>query len=255
MWRPALHYRWSYRADALLLSRKIVDEILARHAAARALKRAGIRRRQYATLCAQRRRDGATRAHVEGIYLRTLDAARGHPRDASLPARRAADAGRLRFFASMFRHFGLDPTPSRDHAGPRAGGLGMGGAGVERARQPYGASCVRRHTRQNGGRFSTRSARPICRTCCQRRGVEGRRRRFDVAIQGVRYELAHVAVSRLVPGATSQPFRRARRGARRARPRAARAPRLLGAAVAGREPCSGHDPEQRAPFAHGIKTF
>ena len=28
LWRPAMHYRWSYRKDALLLSRKIVDEIM-----------------------------------------------------------------------------------------------------------------------------------------------------------------------------------------------------------------------------------
>ena len=35
LWRPAMHYRWSYKQDRLLLSRKIVDELMR---AAKALK-------------------------------------------------------------------------------------------------------------------------------------------------------------------------------------------------------------------------
>ncbi len=112
LWRPALHYRWSYRGDALLLSRRIVDEIIHSVPVPGALKRFAIRQRQLRRYV---RGDGvtaATREHVEGIYLRSLDQL-----SAILASRQfllgdrptLADFG---FFASMFRHFGLDPTPA-----------------------------------------------------------------------------------------------------------------------------------------------
>ena len=46
LWRPALHYRWSHRGDALLLSRRIVDEMLPRLPLLGWLERLAIRRRQ-----------------------------------------------------------------------------------------------------------------------------------------------------------------------------------------------------------------
>jgi len=112
LWRPALHYRWSYSADAALLSGRIVDELLVDVPLPRALKCLAIRRRQQRRYV---RGDGVTaqtRRHVEEVYLRTL----AHL-DAIFAVRpfllgevpTLADFG---FFASMFRHFSLDPTPS-----------------------------------------------------------------------------------------------------------------------------------------------
>ncbi|MBF2755873.1 MAG: glutathione S-transferase [Gammaproteobacteria bacterium AqS3] len=112
LWRPAMHYRWSYRGDRLLLSRKIVDEFMPDIPAPGFAKRAFIRRRQWGEYV---RRDGVnatTWDHVESIYLNTLDRLEQiftvrpyllgrHPT--------IADFG---FFASMFRHFGEDPTAS-----------------------------------------------------------------------------------------------------------------------------------------------
>lgn len=112
LWRPALHYRWSYPADAHALSRRFAETFLSDLPLPKAAIAANIRHRQRKVYV---RGDGvtpATRAHVESIYLNTLERLQrifetqpfllgGKP---SL-----ADFG---FFASMFRHFSLDPTPS-----------------------------------------------------------------------------------------------------------------------------------------------
>jgi glutathione S-transferase len=113
LWRPAMHYRWSHRADALLLSRQLADELMGAVPAPGFAKRFALRRRQHGGWV---RGDGVTRqtrAHVEGCYRDAL---------ASLEAIFAvrpfllggvptlADFG---FFASMFRHFAQDPTPAR----------------------------------------------------------------------------------------------------------------------------------------------
>lgn len=112
LWRPAMHYRWSYASDRAHLSRKIVDELMGDIPLPGILKRALIRFRQHTFYV---KRDGVsseTWDHVESIYLKTLAQLEtiflkrpfllgGSP---SL-----ADFG---FFASMFRHFAQDPTAS-----------------------------------------------------------------------------------------------------------------------------------------------
>jgi glutathione S-transferase len=112
LWRPALHYRWSYRGDALLLSRRIVAEMMPRVPMPGWLKRFGIRQRQLGRYVRGDSVTAATRDHVESIYLRSLDHLEAifASRPFLLGARPTlADFG---FFASMFRHFGLDPTPA-----------------------------------------------------------------------------------------------------------------------------------------------
>jgi len=119
LWRPAMHYRWSHRGDALLLSRCIAEELLAGVPAPGFAKRFVLRRRQHGGWVQGDGVTSETRAHVEGCYLDAL---------ASLEAIFAtrpyllgdlptlADFG---FFASMFRHFSQDPTPAaimREHA-------------------------------------------------------------------------------------------------------------------------------------------
>ena len=112
LWRPALHYRWSHRGDALLLSRRIVDEMMPRVPVPGAWKRFGIRQRQLRRYVRGDGITGATRDGVEAVYLRSLDqlAAIFATRPFLLGAQPTlADFG---FFASMFRHFSLDPTPA-----------------------------------------------------------------------------------------------------------------------------------------------
>ena len=112
LWRPAMHYRWSYRTDALHLSRKIVNELARDIPLPAALKRFVFRRRQHGGWVTGDGVTGDTWSHVEGIYLRALEQL-----EAIVQARpyllgdrpTLADFG---FFASMFRHFAQDPTAS-----------------------------------------------------------------------------------------------------------------------------------------------
>lgn len=119
LWRPAMHYRWSYRKDALLLSRKIVDEILPAVPLPAFIKRWGIRRRQHGGWV---RGDGVTPEtwdHVEGSYLKTLDQLEAIFRVRPYLLGDKPTLADFGFFASMFRHFAQDPTASdlmRDRA-------------------------------------------------------------------------------------------------------------------------------------------
>ncbi|MEM9624551.1 MAG: glutathione S-transferase C-terminal domain-containing protein, partial [Pseudomonadota bacterium] len=112
LWRPAMHYRWSYAPDRLHLARKIVDEMMADEPAPAFLKRAFIRRRQHVEYVKKDGVDANTWAHVESIYLHTLDRLQAifATRPFVLGERpTVADFG---FFAPMFRHFSQDPTAS-----------------------------------------------------------------------------------------------------------------------------------------------
>jgi len=113
LWRPALHYRWSFAPDARLLGDRIAREVMKDVPLPRSLLAAFVRRRQHRTYV---RGDGVTREtcdHVEGVYRGTLQRLErvlaGQP--FLLGGRPSlADYG---FFGSMFRHFSLDPTPAR----------------------------------------------------------------------------------------------------------------------------------------------
>jgi glutathione S-transferase len=113
LWRPALHYRWSYEPDARLMSHRIATEMLHDVPAPFFLKRWLIKRRQLRRYVWGDGVTAATRGHIEAIYLRNLAALQAvfAKRPFLLGGRPClADFG---FFASMFRHFGLDPTPAR----------------------------------------------------------------------------------------------------------------------------------------------
>jgi len=113
LWRPALYYRWAFAPDARLLSHRIASEMMTDIPLPLAVRRWLINRRQFKRYIAG---DGITaenRAHQEEIYARNLAFLQAMlvQRPFLLGARPTlADFG---FFASMFRHFGLDPTPSR----------------------------------------------------------------------------------------------------------------------------------------------
>lgn len=112
LWRPAMHYRWSFRDNARYMS-----GWLAEHAADQPgplwLKRLYWYRRQLGGFV---RGDGVTaanRAHVEASYLDTLAAL--EPILAGRPyilGERPTEAD-FGYFASLFRHFACDPAPGR----------------------------------------------------------------------------------------------------------------------------------------------
>ena len=112
LWRPAMHYRWHYAADSRLLSRKIVDQLTGHVPLPRPLKRFFVRTRQRTLFTRGDGVDSVTLAHVEETYRKNLawmsDVLGERP---FLLGDRPtiADFG---YFGSMFRHFGMDPTPS-----------------------------------------------------------------------------------------------------------------------------------------------
>ncbi|RIL05249.1 MAG: glutathione S-transferase family protein [Proteobacteria bacterium] len=256
LWRPALHYRWSHRGDALLLSRRIVDEMMPRVPLPGAWKRFYVRRRQQRRYV---RGDGvtaATRASVEDVYLRTLDQLEAilASRPFLLGARPTlADFG---FFASMFRHFALDPTPAAlmlarapgvfewvartwNARGSRT--LGALAAGVPDDWSPL--------LREIGGAY-------LPHLCANAEAWKARQRRFDVRIGDALYRALPVSRYRV----WCLERLRAHFDALADEPRAA-AQRLLEAHGCWEplwrveRPDSGYDAAGAAPFARGLPVF
>ena len=112
LWRPAMHYRWSYHQGRQLLGTVLVDELFGDVFGPTILKRWNIRHRQKKHFV---QRDGVnpnTWAHVEQGYLRALDILEAifTKRPYLLGERPTlADFG---LFGPMFRHFSQDPTPA-----------------------------------------------------------------------------------------------------------------------------------------------
>jgi glutathione S-transferase len=112
LWRPAMHYRWSFPETARLMSAWLAEHVAERRAP-QWMKRRWWRRRQYGTFVAGDGVTGETRAAVEASYLEPLAALESifASRPFVLGLRPTeADFG---FFASLFRHFSCDPAPAR----------------------------------------------------------------------------------------------------------------------------------------------
>ncbi len=113
LWRPALHYRWSYREDAQALSHRFAETFLSDQPMPKAMTAWMARSRQKRIFVDG---DGVTaksRAHVEGIYLDTLERLEAILRLQPYLLGGKPSLADFGFFASMFRHFSQDPTPSR----------------------------------------------------------------------------------------------------------------------------------------------
>ena len=128
LWRPALHYRWSFDEDMTLMSSQIARTMMRDLKLPFWMKRQAILRRQRKVYLAE---DGVTKEtapQIEKLYLDTLDAMEAALAKRSfLMGERPVEAD-FGFFGSMFRHFASDPTP----------------AGIMRARAPHVALWVAR---------------------------------------------------------------------------------------------------------------
>jgi glutathione S-transferase len=112
MWRPAMHYRWSFPETARLMSTWLAEHVAERRAP-QWMKRRWWYRRQYRTFVAGDGVTSETRATVEASYIECLGALEAifASRPFVLGLRPTeADFG---FFASLFRHFSCDPAPGR----------------------------------------------------------------------------------------------------------------------------------------------
>jgi len=112
LWRPAMHYRWSFAADRELLSRKLSDELLQDKWWPGFVKRMAIRHRQHGVFV---KGDGITNAsaiHAEKSYHDALDCL-----SALLEKRPFLMGDRpslvdIALMGPMFRHFSHEPTPA-----------------------------------------------------------------------------------------------------------------------------------------------
>jgi glutathione S-transferase len=112
LWRPAMHYRWSFPETARLMSAWL-SEHAREQRAPEWLKRRFWRRRQLGTFVSGDGVTPATRAAVEAAYLDTLAALEAvFARRPFVLGERPTEAD-FGFFASLFRHFFSDPAPAR----------------------------------------------------------------------------------------------------------------------------------------------
>jgi glutathione S-transferase len=113
LWRPALHYRWSFKPDAEHLGGRIAREMMRDLPLPLSVRKALIIRRQKAKYV---RGDGvgaASRAHVENIYLRNLSDLEAIFQKRPFMMGNRPSLVDFAFMGPMFRHFSLDPTPSK----------------------------------------------------------------------------------------------------------------------------------------------
>lgn len=113
LWRPALHYRWSYETDSRLMGRRIAAEMMRDLPLPLGLRTAFITKRQQDKYV---RGDGITpanRAHVESVYLRNLVWLEAILKDRPFLLGERPTIADYGFMGPMFRHFSLDPTPAR----------------------------------------------------------------------------------------------------------------------------------------------
>ncbi|MEZ5181258.1 MAG: glutathione S-transferase family protein [Acidimicrobiales bacterium] len=116
LWRPAMHYRWSYAPDRFHRGIRLATEM---GAGARgrtpplAAARRAVAQRQLGTFVRGDGVDETTRRHVDDAYLRVLD--RLQPILAERPhlLGERPSLVDIAFMGPMFRHFALDPTPAR----------------------------------------------------------------------------------------------------------------------------------------------
>jgi glutathione S-transferase len=112
LWRPAMHYRWSYRHGRELLSSILVDELLGHLAAPRFIKKRLITRRQRNGFVIGDGVSDATWDHVESSYFTALANMSRMLEDRPFLFGNAPSIADFGLMGPMLRHFGQDPTPA-----------------------------------------------------------------------------------------------------------------------------------------------
>ncbi len=113
MWRPAMYYRWAFRDSHQLLRHRLGAELAHGTAYPAWLLGWYMRWRQYIVFV---RGDGVrphNRAHVEALYLRSLQQLSALLKDRPFLLGDRPTIVDFGFFASMFRHYTLDPAPAK----------------------------------------------------------------------------------------------------------------------------------------------
>jgi glutathione S-transferase len=112
LWRPAMHYRWSYGNSRELAASILADEQLGHMPVPRWLKCLLLRRRQRGGFVIGDGVRRETRAHIEAGYFAVLDNMTRMLSDRSFLLGDSPSIADFGFMGPMFRHFGQDPTPA-----------------------------------------------------------------------------------------------------------------------------------------------
>lgn len=112
LWRPAMHYRWSYPASAQLLSRQITDEMAPNVSIPGWLIRRRTKQRQFNNFVAGDGVSEATQEHVEQAYLRLLSILQELFTEQEFVMGQRPSLADFGLFGPLFRHFSMDPTPA-----------------------------------------------------------------------------------------------------------------------------------------------
>jgi glutathione S-transferase len=112
LWRPAMHYRWSYADDRYVLGNRLGKEMLGGQPMPQAARRKFFQQRQLGIFIRGDGIDRRTRRHADQAYLRMLDMLQAvFDQRPYLLGERPTIAD-IAFMGPMFRHFGQDPTPA-----------------------------------------------------------------------------------------------------------------------------------------------
>lgn len=113
LWRPALYYRWMYSQDFHLLGNRIANEVMRDWPLPKTMLGWYFGWRQKKV---HLRGDGVrpqNEDHVRNTYLKLIDSMQSILTDTPYMLGSHPTLVDFGLFASMFRHFGLDPTPAR----------------------------------------------------------------------------------------------------------------------------------------------
>jgi glutathione S-transferase len=112
LWRPAMHYRWSYRQDREHASGVLADELLSGVWWPRFAKRWGVARRQFGGFVTRDGVNTATREHVERTAMAAFDGLEAILAERPFLLGERPTVADFGFVGPMFRHFAQDPTPA-----------------------------------------------------------------------------------------------------------------------------------------------
>ena len=112
LWRPAMHYRWSYRADRGLAGTRLAEELV-RAPMPLALRRAYVSHRQTRLFVSGDGIDRRSRLHAEAVVVGLLDRLQALFEERPFLFGERPTIADLGLMGPLWRHFAHDPTPAR----------------------------------------------------------------------------------------------------------------------------------------------
>ncbi len=256
LWRPAMHYRWSFAAGRAMLGHLIVDEMASTSPLPRVLIRWSVRRRQKKYFVDGDGVTEQTRAHVEQGYLRLLDILERVFTQRPFVFGERPTLADFGLSGPLFRHFANDPDPAM----------------IMRERAPAVYAWTARLWRTRGSACGTGlvtgipddllpllaeiGATHLPNLVANAAAHAEQQRHYSVALQGTSYTRLPVSqyrvwcLERLQHHARALPAEVAALARPLLEAQQCWQPLWQEAAVS-----SGYDPDQRAPFGRGLPVY